>query len=234
MGVIKKRMKLFKAIFTLLMLMLAPLSYAGDTASTEPSSAPTTVVELFTSQGCSSCPAANEFVGEMADDTDKLVLSYGVTYWDYLGWKDSFARPENTVRQRAYARAFGIGNVYTPQIVLNGSAHSPRYTKHDIESMPMATTDVKLDLSAKDGRLVLHSNAPTVVVSFKPGWQAVAVKAGENRGETLRLANAVTAMTRVTNADDLDISVETGMAYAALVHDPKTRKVITASVYTTP
>ncbi len=211
-------------------LSYAPASYASDTASTGPS----TVVELFTSQGCSSCPAANEFVGAMAEDADKLVLSYGVTYWDYLGWKDSFARPENTIRQRAYARAFGIGNVYTPQIVLNGSAHSPRYTEHDIETMPMATTEATVDLSTKDGKLVLQSGAPTVVVSFMPGWQEVSVKAGENIGETLRLANVVTGMTRVTNDDDLDISVESGMAYAALVHDPKTRKVITAIVFTAP
>ncbi len=219
-------------------LMLAPLCHASDTASTGASTgasiAPLTVVELFTSQGCSSCPAANEFVGTMADDTDKLVLSYGVTYWDYLGWKDSFARPENTVRQRAYARAFGIGNVYTPQIVLNGSAHSPRYTENDIETMPMTKTEAKIDLSAKDGRLVLQSGAPAIVVSFKPGWQSVSVKAGENRGETLRLANVVTGMTRVVNTDDLDVTIESGMAYAALLHDPKTRKVIAASVFTAP
>ena len=66
---------------------------------------PISVVELFTSQGCSSCPPANNFVAKLAEDNEKLVLSYGVTYWDYLGWKDTFGDPEFTKRQRDYGKA---------------------------------------------------------------------------------------------------------------------------------
>jgi len=98
-----------KTLFSLsLALGVSTAALAGET--------PSTVVELFTSQGCSSCPPANEFVGNLSDDKDVLVLTYGVTYWDYLGWKDTFGDPAFTQRQREYGQAFGIGNVYTPQI----------------------------------------------------------------------------------------------------------------------
>ena len=79
---------------------------------------PTHVVELFTSQGCSSCPPANRFVTKLSANPDTLVLTYGVTYWDYLGWKDTFGDPEFTQRQRDYRDAFGAANIYTPQIIL--------------------------------------------------------------------------------------------------------------------
>lgn len=192
---------------------------------------PSTVVELFTSQGCSSCPPANDFVAGISDDADKLVLTYGVTYWDYLGWKDTFGDPAFTSRQRAYGKAFGIGNVYTPQIVLNGSAHSPRYSKRDVETMTLSQNNVPVDLSEKDGKLVLETAAAAVVVTYKPGSQSVPVKAGENHGRTLDIANVVMDVKTVAAGDVLDLAVEPGLAYAAIVHDAKTRKVISASVY---
>ena len=102
------------------------------------SDAPDTVVELFTSQGCSSCPPANKFVSSLADDPNKLVLSYGVTYWDYLGWEDTFGSPEFTKRQRVYGKAFRSGNIYTPQIVLNGSDHNSRYSKGDVAAWTLS------------------------------------------------------------------------------------------------
>ena len=79
-----------------------------------------TVVELFQSQGCSSCPPANRNVMSLADRPDLLVLSWQVTYWDYLGWKDSFADAAFTARQQAYARSLGHNGVFTPQVVING------------------------------------------------------------------------------------------------------------------
>ena len=78
------------------------------------------VIELFTSQGCSSCPPADAMLGEYADRDDVLALSCNVDYWDYLGWKDTLASPDNTERQRDYAPARGDGQVYTPQLVVNG------------------------------------------------------------------------------------------------------------------
>ncbi|MDF2231328.1 DUF1223 domain-containing protein [Albimonas sp. CAU 1670] len=84
--------------------------------------APLTVVELFTSQGCSSCPPADELLAELAARPDVLALSLHVDYWDYLGWKDAFAMPAFTKRQVAYGEAAGARSVYTPQMIVQGDA----------------------------------------------------------------------------------------------------------------
>ncbi|MGB0907544.1 MAG: DUF1223 domain-containing protein [Maricaulaceae bacterium] len=207
----------------LLGLTCSNAAWAGDS--------PKTVVELFTSQGCSSCPPANKFVGSLSEDEDTLVLTYGVTYWDYLGWKDTFGKTEFTKRQRAYAQGFGIGNVYTPQIVLNGSAHSPRYQREDVYSMPLSYDAGAFDLQAENGKLSLESRAPVVIVSFAPGWQSVDVTKGENHGRTLRLANVVKAVHHLDADEVADIEIDEALAYAALLHDPETRRVQAVSVY---
>src|SRR3981189_1454436 len=79
------------------------------------------VIELFTSQGCSSSPAADRLRGELAGDPSLIPISQPIDYWDYLGWKDTLADPRNTARQRAYAHMRDDGQVYTPQVVVNGS-----------------------------------------------------------------------------------------------------------------
>src|SRR3954447_21813677 len=84
---------------------------------------PRAVIELFTSQGCSSCPAADQLLGELANDPSLVSISVPIDYWDYLGWKDTLADPRNTARQRAYAHVRGDGKVYTLQVVVNGSLH---------------------------------------------------------------------------------------------------------------
>lgn len=81
------------------------------------------VVELFTSQGCSSCPPSDAFLGELAKRTDVLALSFHVDYWDYIGWKDPYAAPEFTARQRGYAKTLRQRYVYTPEMVVHGYAH---------------------------------------------------------------------------------------------------------------
>src|SRR5712671_7573609 len=91
------------------------------------------VVELFTSQGCSSCPPADQLLGELAQDPSLVSVSVPVDYWDYLGWKDTLADPRNTARQKAYAHARGDGQVYTPQVVVNGSLHALGSDKAAIE-----------------------------------------------------------------------------------------------------
>jgi len=94
---------------------------------------PERVVELFTSQGCSSCPPANKFASDLAQrDATSLVLSYGVTYWDYLGWEDTFADQSFTARQRQYMKALKTPNIYTPQMIINGTDHSPRYKDAEV------------------------------------------------------------------------------------------------------
>lgn len=196
---------------------------------------PSKVVELFTSQGCSSCPPANEYVGSLIDDDDKLVLSYGVTYWDYLGWTDTFGDPKYTKRQKAYGAALDIGFVYTPQIVLNGRDHNSRYTNKDIrESAPLEKAEISIDVFEVDGRLAVRSNAKRIhVVTFQPGWQKVAVRKGENGGRTLKLGNVVEDLQLIKKSGRTDIEITPGKAYAALVHDEKTLEIIAASVLKT-
>jgi hypothetical protein len=84
---------------------------------------PRALLELFTSQGCSSCPPADKLLGELASDPSLVAVSVPIDYWDYLGWKDTLAIPGHSARQRAYARVRGDRQVYTPQIVVNGSTH---------------------------------------------------------------------------------------------------------------
>jgi hypothetical protein len=86
-------------------------------------SEPRALLELFTSQGCSSCPAADNLLGEFAGDPSLVAVSMPIDYWDYLGWKDTLASPAHSARQRAYAHVRGDRQVYTPQIVVNGSTH---------------------------------------------------------------------------------------------------------------
>lgn len=218
-------------ILSVLALGVTTSAFAGDRYESE---SPKTVVELFTSQGCSSCPPANEFVGTLIDDEDKLVLSYGVTYWDYLGWTDTFGDPAFTSRQKEYGSALNIGFVYTPQIVLNGREHDNRFTSNQVNAVNrLEPSDVQIELGEMDGKLYVTSNAEQyTLVTYKPGWQDVAVTRGENHGRTLRIANVVEDVRRVDLANPLDMAAEPGKAYAALLHDRSNMHIVSASVLT--
>src|SRR3954465_5666952 len=96
---------------------------AKDPAAPAPAKTGVAVVELFTSQGCSSCPPADKLMGELIRDPSLVAFTLPVDYWDSLGWKDPLADPRNSERQRAYARVRGERGVYTPQMVINGRAH---------------------------------------------------------------------------------------------------------------
>ena len=160
------------------------------------------VVELFTSQGCSSCPPADKILGELAERDDVIALAMHVDYWDYLGWKDKFADPAYTKRQRAYARAKGERTIYTPQMVIGG-------TDHVVGSRPMkisnlvrkhakkdALVDVKLSKSG--GQIVIEATpagtirggAVVQLVTFVPK-STVDIRRGENAGRKLTYHNIV-------------------------------------------
>src|SRR5579864_3191900 len=110
-----------------LIALCVPASAAGQK--------PLTVVELFQSQGCSDCPPANANVMALSSRPDLLTLSFGVTYWDYLGWKDTFASPQYTARQWDYAHALHHAEVYTPQVVVNGRADIVGRDKPQLEAL---------------------------------------------------------------------------------------------------
>src|SRR5277367_5809162 len=101
---------------------------------------PRAVVELFTSQGCSSCPPADKIIGELAKDPSVIALSMPIDYWDYLGWKDTLADSRFSARQKAYSQMRGDRDVYTPQAVINGSLHVVGSDLAGIESA-IADTD---------------------------------------------------------------------------------------------
>src|SRR6202046_633992 len=100
---------------------------------------PRAVVELFTSQGCSSCPPADKVIGELAKDPSVIALSMPIDYWDYLGWKDTLADARFSARQKAYSQVRGDREVYTPQVVVNGSLHVVGSDRAGIESAIGAT-----------------------------------------------------------------------------------------------
>src|SRR6187455_3306901 len=120
---------------------------------------PRAVIELFTSQGCSSCPAADKLLGELAADPSLVSISVPIEYWDYLGWKDTLADPRNSARQKGYAHVRGDGQVYTPQVVVNGSMHVLGSDKAAIEhaikqSRPNALTlSLPVTLAVANGRV---------------------------------------------------------------------------------
>src|ERR1700733_16192445 len=100
---------------------------------------PRAVIELFTSQGCSSCPPADKVIGELAKDPSVIALSMPIDYWDYLGWKDTLADARFSARQKAYSQMRGDREVYTPQVVINGQAHVIGSDRAGIESAIGAT-----------------------------------------------------------------------------------------------
>ena len=110
---------------------------------------PRDVLELFTSQGCSSCPPADKLLAQLAHDPQFIVLSLPVDYWDRLGWKDTFAKHAFTERQRAYAGLRGDGQVYTPQVVVNGSEHANGANRRAIDASAETTSHLSVTVSAQ-------------------------------------------------------------------------------------
>lgn len=179
---------------------------AAANAAGAASGQPKAVVELFTSQGCSSCPTADALLGRLAQRDDVVAISLSVDYWDYLGWKDTLAQAKFSDRQKAYAKVLGDGMLYTPQAVVNGLAHANGSDADKIEraiektSESFAASQVPVRLSAVDGKLVVNVGAAPQGETAKEAtvWLAVIAKSvdvpitrGENKGKTITYANVV-------------------------------------------
>jgi hypothetical protein len=160
-------------------------------------------IELFTSQGCSSCPPADLKLGELSRRADIVALSYHVDYWDYIGWKDRFATPETTERQRAYARVLKQRYVYTPEMVVDGIGHDPGVSREPIasllaEAQRRAPRRATPELSrASDGVLTIKLAAfkldgpAEIVLAVYDRRHSTPVHEGENGGRTLENFNVV-------------------------------------------
>lgn len=170
---------------------------------------PPTFVELFTSQGCSSCPPADKILGELTKRKDVIALTFPVDYWDYLGWKDTLASSANTKRQYAYARARRDRQVYTPQIVLNGSHHvvgnrrTRVFGKISELSQAKNIAHVQVKIKSLKDTITVTTGAPPPKLTNKQAtlWLimfkkkvTIPIKRGENSGRTITYYNVVRQM----------------------------------------
>ena len=189
---------------------------------------PLTVVELFQSQGCSSCPPAEANLNAIAGDPHVLALSYGVTYWDSLGWKDTFARQAYTDRQYDYAHHRGRADVWTPQVYVNGHQDLVGSDRTRLDQAIAAARLHGPTLTWADGRLQVGAGTPVAacdvwLVRYDPRTLDVAIRGGENRGRTLPHRNVVRELILLGRWDghargfNLPAASQPGLSTAALV-----------------
>jgi hypothetical protein len=204
------------------------------------------VVELYTSQGCSSCPPADEMMHDLAKRSDVIPLALHVNYWDYIGWADSFARPEHTTRQESYARIAGARSIYTPQMIIAGEDHAigikPMDVADAVQIHRNTPTGVSIDLDRSGNRLVITGETlrplpnGTIVqlVRYTP-LETVDIRRGENAGRQLSYANIVTDWRTVgewRGRDDLDmtVNVSDSAPLVVIVQEPGPGSVMATAV----
>lgn len=182
------------------MLLLSPVSATAAWQTL-------TVVELFTSQGCSSCPPADSFIGKLSKRDDILALSYHVDYWDYIGWKDPFARPQNTQRQRRYSGLMKLSYIYTPQTVIQGTEQAVGSDYSDInkkiakarrENAVPVTIEQKsgVDIQISIAALETQGPAEIYLIGFDNS-HSTSIRHGENTGLKLVNYNVVRSMRQI-------------------------------------
>ena len=175
-------------------------------------SKPSIVLELFTSQGCSSCPPADALLAKLTDEPGVVTLSYAVDYWNYLGWRDTLSSPANSERQRDYARVRGDGKVYTPQMVVDGLIHVNGSNEAAIEMArrkagdQLAKAKVDVAMRAEADTLVIDigaapessdKRAATVWLALAKDKETVSITRGENRGKEITYHHPVRELSPV-------------------------------------
>jgi hypothetical protein len=173
---------------------------------------PRAVVELFTSQGCSSCPPADKIIGELAKDPSVIALSMPIDYWDYLGWKDTLADSRFSARQKAYSQMRGDREVYTPQVVVNGSLHVVGSDRAGIENAIGTTNNadgvmsvpVTMTLNGKQINVSVAASSKGPAAMHGEVWIGsvskavpIAIGRGENRGREVTYHNVVRNLLKV-------------------------------------
>jgi hypothetical protein len=177
----------------------AALIVAAPAAGAEIRANPRAVVELFTSQGCSSCPKADAMLAALGERQDLIALAWHVDYWDYIGWPDSFGAKANSDRQRAYAQSWGSSRIYTPQLVVNGSKGVVGSRDGEV-SGAIAAARLELPVALALDRQMLEvsiaarpgaAEAMVWLVTFKD-HSRVAIERGENAGKVVDYTQIVT------------------------------------------
>lgn len=204
------------------------------------------VLELFTAQGCAGCSDADRMVEEAADSPGVIVLTYGVDYWDYLGWTDTFARPEFAARQHAYRQALQLRSVSTPQVVIDGhrqvsGARSPELQTAIDEESDRRDFPPEIEFRTASDRVGIGSGrlpeggAEVVAVTYTPGLQSVQIDRGDNRGQTVRQLNVVRGVTRLGSWTgrsalfDLPPESDDGDAVVILLQARADHRILTAA-----
>ncbi|KQW86538.1 DUF1223 domain-containing protein [Brevundimonas sp. Root1279] len=205
------------------------------------------IVELFTAQGCAGCPEANARIEAVADEPGVIALTYAVDYWDYLGWQDTFARPEFAQRQRAYSRPLRLRDVSTPQVVIDGrrqvaGAQNAALKAAIEEEAARRVFPPEIEFRESGDQVGVGSGrapsggAEVVAVIYKPGPQTVQIDRGDNRGRTVRQVNVVRAVRNLGEWTgrpvlyDLPQGVEDGEAVAVLVQARGDRRILNGAV----
>jgi hypothetical protein len=188
----------------LLFLLAFAVPASAAQRTTEPSASRPVVVELFTAQGCASCPDANGLIERLSEKPGVIALTVPVDYWDYLGWADTFAKPEFSARQRDYAQRLKLKEVYTPEVVIDGRLEAPAVDMGEVDELIVsegrrrrAMTPVLLVLNRAATRLTVgEGKAPSggaelFLVRYDPQRREVRVRSGENAGMTVTQKNVV-------------------------------------------
>jgi len=201
------------------------------------------VVELFQSQGCSSCPPANDNLAKVADRPDVIALNFAVTYWDGQGWKDTFAQPKFTARQWGYAHGFGRGNVFTPEVVVNGRHDGVGAAWADFArlvgagagdpagpTIALSADKVTLGAGAKPA-----ATADVWLVRYDPHVLQVPIRGGENGGRTLPHKDIVRELVRIGGWNggaaslSLPPATQAGLMTAVLLQAPGGGPILAAA-----
>src|SRR5713101_4511950 len=178
------------------------------------------VIELFTSQGCSSCPPADRLLAELERDPSLIALSWHIDYWDYLGWKDTFSQPAFTARQKAYSAARGDRNIYTPQVIVNGIRQMVGSNRSEIDAaissrrgseltVPIAFDNTRLSVRVSIGAAPI-GGPRTGTVYLLPVFRSreVTIRRGENASHAITYTNVVRSVSELTSWAGEAISVD--------------------------
>jgi hypothetical protein len=208
------------------------------------------VMELFTSQGCSSCPPADKLLGKYANDQNVIALSFHVDYWDRLGWKDPFSDAAFSQRQRDYARVLKLNNIYTPQLIINGEAEMVGSNANKISAIvkqseqQRSTSHLSIDkVTLKDNMAEVTytlrgvENNSIVNLALVQSKASTSIRAGENAGVQLNNYNVVRSFKSIPSTDgtgkaSIDFMLVTEKSdyrIVAFVQDPKTCKISSAA-----
>jgi hypothetical protein len=179
--------------------LAAVLAIAAPAAAETLRAHPKAVVELFTSQGCASCPPADALLSSLAGDDDVIALAYHVDYWDYVGWPDTFGSPDNSNLQRSYAKGWNSSRIYTPQMVINGTKDVVGSRRNEVQSAldaAVLSLPVELNMTGHMLKIVVpprpgDKDAVIWLVTYRDRAE-VQIDSGENAGKSMTYTQVVT------------------------------------------